>query len=134
MKRTDEGNTSRDEGVIHDTEDNAALDLTKLAAMKEELGPSFFRVVQHFHSGLLVRTEKIRQAILANDLESVAFESHSMKSVCRQIGLFRMGELADRLESIAHLGELSEIDSLVGQLIQAGQSAHLALTNYCSSE
>ncbi|MBF0459924.1 MAG: Hpt domain-containing protein [Magnetococcales bacterium] len=123
----------RDMELSQDADNEPFLVLDKLAEMKQELGPSFLNVIQHFQSGILLRPEKINQAIQANDPERVERESHSLKSVCRQIGLVQMGHLAANLESLAHAGELRGAGLLVGQLIQAGQLAHSQLTEYCTS-
>lgn len=108
-----------------------ALNTQKLDEMQQELGPSFLNVIERFQAGLLTRPEKIRQAILANDSDQVAVESHSLKSVCRQIGLYRMGEMAATLESIGYSGQLEGANLLVEQLMQAGRSAHHELAKYC---
>ncbi|MBF0461346.1 MAG: Hpt domain-containing protein [Magnetococcales bacterium] len=121
------------ESLVRVSERNTCLDLQKLAEMKQECGPGFSKVLQHFKSGILVRPAKIQQAFQAKDLAQVAVESHALKSVCRQIGLLYMGDLADNLESLARSGQLRGAESLVEELMQAGQSAYCALTEYCTS-
>ena len=134
MKKSDGGKPVHPEGErIHDSGIDTVLNLEKLAEMKLELGPGFAKVMHYFQAGLLARPEKINQAVLSNNPEQVQVESHSLKSVCRQIGLFHMGELAAKLESIAHTGKLDGAESLAEQLIQIGRLAHHELAQYCIS-
>ncbi|MBF0126305.1 MAG: Hpt domain-containing protein [Magnetococcales bacterium] len=109
---------------------NDLPDFDKLAEMKQELGSSFPFVLQHFQAGVLTRPEKIGQAVKENDAEQVAMESHSLKSVCKQIGLYRMGEMAAELEALGKSGKLDGAVSRVERLIAAGVSAHRALELY----
>ncbi|MEO5334412.1 MAG: Hpt domain-containing protein [Magnetococcus sp. YQC-5] len=108
------------------------LNLDKINEMHEELGSGFLTVMQHILPGILLRPEKISQAFKIYNMEQVVMESHSLKSVCRQVGLLRMGELAARLESIVASGEGIGAESLIEQLISASVPANQALTKYCA--
>ncbi|MBF0399436.1 MAG: Hpt domain-containing protein [Magnetococcales bacterium] len=109
------------------------LDFAMLTEMKQELGDSFSTVMQHFQAGMLARPEKISLALQANDPELLARESHSFKSVCKQLGLTQMGQVAANLEAIGRTGRLAEAEPLVGQLIAAGAWAHRELKKYCAA-
>ncbi|MEO5340406.1 MAG: Hpt domain-containing protein [Magnetococcus sp. MYC-9] len=126
---TDTRGTAEDAPERDDPEE---LDLTRLAEMRQELGDNFLMVMQLFQSGMLARPEKISQAFAASDPELLARESHSFKSVCRQLGLLRMGALAASLESMGRAGTLEGVAPLVEQLLASGAWAHHALKKYCS--
>ncbi|MBF0271959.1 MAG: Hpt domain-containing protein [Magnetococcales bacterium] len=108
------------------------LDLQKLSEMKQELEGGFQTVVRHYQAGILHRPERIRQAIRDQDAERVAMESHSLKSVCRQVGLVRMGEMAAELEAMGVAGNLAQAESLVERLIAASVTANQELTCHCA--
>ncbi len=123
---------SKDEAMIQE-KDGKILNFDKINEMKEDLGSGFLTVMQHILPGILVRPEKINQAFKIYNLVQVAMESHALKSVCRQVGLLKMGELAARIESLAASGERLGVESLIEQLIPASVSANHALTKYCST-
>ncbi|MBF0190193.1 MAG: Hpt domain-containing protein [Magnetococcales bacterium] len=108
------------------------LDVQKLSEMKQELGDGFTTVVRHYQAGVLHRPERIRQAIRDQDAERVAMESHSLKSVCRQVGLARMGDMAAELESLGTAGNFEQAESLVERLIAASVTANQELTCHCA--
>ncbi|MEO5332875.1 MAG: Hpt domain-containing protein [Magnetococcus sp. YQC-5] len=116
----------------HQPKKSNFLDLNKLAEMQKDLGDHFPTVMQIFQSGLMARTERISHAIKEHNLEQMTMESHSLKSICRQIGLYWMGELAAKLESIGESGKTQGAESLVSQLISTGALSNLELTKYCS--
>nr|CAX84067.1 similar to regulator protein PilR [uncultured bacterium] len=106
--------------------------LQKLIEMKQELAGGFVTVIRHYQDGVLRRPERIRQALLEKNAKQVAMESHSLKSVCRQIGLVRMGELAARLEAVGVSGSLEQAEPLIEQLVVASIVATHELTSFCS--
>ncbi len=114
-------------------EKNNLLDFGKLAEMKQELGTSFRTVLQHFQAGLLTRPEKINQALKDNNPAQLAIESHSLKSVCKQIGLYKMGAIAAELESISNSGNLDKAEAIANELTKTGQLAHHALEKYLNT-
>ncbi|MBF0627575.1 MAG: Hpt domain-containing protein [Magnetococcales bacterium] len=107
-------------------------DAHKLQEMRNELEGGFLTVIRHYQAGILHRPERIRQAIRENDPEQVAMESHSLKSVCRQVGLLRMGEMAAELEALGNSGILDQAESLVEQLVASSVTANHELTHFCS--
>ncbi|MEO5349872.1 MAG: Hpt domain-containing protein [Magnetococcus sp. YQC-3] len=111
--------------------DHEHLDFARLAEMKLELGDNFLMVMQHFQSGMLARPQKIAQAFQENNPELLAMESHSFKSVCKQLGLLQMGTLSATLESIGRSGTLDGAGPLVEQLRDSGLWAHRELQKYC---
>lgn len=108
------------------------LDFGKLAEMKQELGDSFLTVLRHFQAGIQSRSARIVQAVADGNPELVSMESHSLKSVCRQIGLNHMGTLAATLENLGRTGSLQDAPFLVEQLISASNTADHELTRYCA--
>lgn len=108
------------------------LDAGKLTEMKRELEAGFSTVIRHYQAGILHRPERIRQAIQDKDAERVAMESHSLKSVCRQVGLLRMGELAAQLENMGASGSLDQAEALVEQLVASSVTANHELTRFCT--
>ncbi|GAB0056894.1 hypothetical protein SIID45300_01209 [Candidatus Magnetaquicoccaceae bacterium FCR-1] len=112
-------------------ENHELLDIYKLNEMREELEEGFPTVIRHYQAGILHRPERIRQAIRDRDAEQVALESHSLKSVCRQVGLVRMGEMSAQLEVMGASNELDAAESLVEQLIAASIVANQELIRYC---
>ncbi|MBF0294863.1 MAG: Hpt domain-containing protein [Magnetococcales bacterium] len=115
---------------VHNPEDYAEMNLQKLAEMQQELEEVFLPVLERFLVGIRTRPASIAQAIADNDPERVASESHSLKSVCRQVGFERMGELAFSLEKLGRSGSLEGGAELAQLMIQAGQAAHRALSDY----
>ncbi|NGZ06303.1 MAG: Hpt domain-containing protein [Magnetococcales bacterium] len=107
------------------------IELHKLTEMHEELEGGFFTVVRHYQAGIVHRPERIRQALREQDPERVAMESHSLKSVCRQVGLQNMGNLAAQLEAMSATGSLQDVEPLVEQLIASSVVASQELTRYC---
>jgi hypothetical protein len=107
------------------------LDFARLAEMQLELGDNFLMVMQHFQSGMLARPQKIGQAFQEKNPELMAMESHSFKSVCKQLGLLQMGTLSANLESIGRSGKLDGAGPLVEQLLTSGLWAHRELQKYC---
>ncbi|MBF0339722.1 MAG: Hpt domain-containing protein [Magnetococcales bacterium] len=107
-------------------------DQQKLIDMRQELEGGFQTVIRHYQAGILHRPEKIRQAVRDNDAERVSMESHSMKSVCRQVGLMNMGEMAARLETIGNAGDLSGAEELIERLIASSVTANHELTRFCT--
>ncbi|MBF0262070.1 MAG: Hpt domain-containing protein [Magnetococcales bacterium] len=112
-------------------ENHELLDIRKLNEMREELEEGFATVIRHYQAGILHRPERIRQAIRERDAEQVALESHSLKSVCRQVGLVHMGEMSAQLEAMGGSNELDAAEALVEQLIASSIVANQELSRYC---
>ncbi|MBF0213166.1 MAG: Hpt domain-containing protein [Magnetococcales bacterium] len=107
-------------------------DLQKLNEMKQELEAGFSTVLRHYQAGILHRPERIRQALEEQDAERVAMESHSLKSVCRQVGLMPMGELAAQLETMGASGCLDQAEPLIEQLIASSVQGNHELNHFCN--
>jgi HPt (histidine-containing phosphotransfer) domain-containing protein len=55
------------------------------------------------------RIAAVEHAASEHDVESVRRSAHALKGVSRQLGGVRLGDLCERIEALAHAGELDEV-------------------------
>ncbi|MEO5378211.1 MAG: Hpt domain-containing protein [Magnetococcus sp. DMHC-6] len=108
-------------------ENETILDVNKIVEMKEELGSSFANILGNFRAGLRLRPESIRQALEEKNSKRMSMESHSLKSTCRQLGLLRMGKVAEYLEQISDTGNLTGAEEMVQRLFDEMELANKEL-------
>ena len=75
-------------------------------------------VVRSFLERTPARLTTARTALADGDLETVHREAHTLKTSVRMMGAARMGELCERVETLAEEGPAAELPSALAELEQ----------------
>ncbi|MEO5335188.1 MAG: hypothetical protein H7839_24515 [Magnetococcus sp. YQC-5] len=105
----------------------------RLNDMEKEISEDFCMILRHYQDGISSRPITIMRAIRNGHAEEGAMESHSLKSICLQIGLKHMGDLAAKLEALCQSGAIGQAILQAEELIHSSSIANLEISHYCST-
>ncbi len=123
---------TRDGPISSDTTDDGVsadpiLDITILESIHQLQSPGddlVDRVIQLYASHAPTALGNLRDKINAGEAEAVAAAAHALKSLCRNVGAIRLGNMCDRVEGNASCGKIdcgevqsTELESLLEQTI-----------------
>ncbi len=75
------------------------IDMTTFDSLKELLGDSFSQLIETYINDSQVRVEKLSTAIPERDFEVIRHESHGLKGSSRNLGIFGLGDVCEKVEN-----------------------------------
>ncbi len=107
------------------------MDLERVEELRELVkdGVSFFdRTRRSFLGRLEEMVDQLRVALEQSDVAAAGAAAHALKGSARNLGLERLGLIADQIEHRANAGTLAGVGDLEARLQEAVVEASAALT------
>ena len=82
-------------------EDHGLIDWTAFSQARSELGAGFVRILGYFREDGVKSVAAIEAAMRAQNAAAMVLPAHTLKGEARQFGADPLGELAEKIETIA---------------------------------
>ena len=82
-------------------DDSTLIDWTVFAKSRAELGAGFVRILGYFREDGVKSVAAIEAAMRAQNAAAMVIPAHTLKGEARQFGAEPLGEMAERIETIA---------------------------------
>ena len=82
-------------------DDSTLIDWTVFAKSRAELGAGFVRILGYFREDGVKSVAAIEVAMRAQNAAAMVIPAHTLKGEARQFGAEPLGEMAERIETIA---------------------------------
>ncbi len=114
----------------HEPVDGFNVDSNRLAELREDIGEEEFEsIVRVSLIGLYEQAHTLASLIEKGDRDSVAAACHRLKGVCRQLGVVRVAEMAEKMERLARAGAHDEIPAIAVTIEEEAMLATRTIEN-----
>ncbi len=109
------------------------VDIEAITELKELLGSDFNLLIETYINDTRAKLDLLKMSLVKEEFDEIIEASHSVKGASLNMGILRLSELCQKVETAAREGDLSVGLSLMTQMLEEADFAFSTLNDFLAA-